>query len=473
MQESKLVKIFQQISTQEQIRLRKFVASPYHNQREDLVILLDFLITNTRKKNSVYDKQTAWALCYGETQPYNDPKMRLIMRLLLVLIEQFWVLEALQKDTFQANTYLFQKYKSLEFANESAHLYELNEHWLATQARCDHIHLYQKYQLLGTDYGLSHSLKRNTDRSFQPLADALEAMFIAEKLRQACFLEAHQSIHKIEYNFGLLPSVIAYIEQNLQVWLAYPAICVYYYAYKSQNGSDLEQNAQYFKTYLELLLGLEQEFEQEELRDLYRMAINYTIKQANQHAAPEAIRQMFSLYQSGLAKGILLENGQLSRFAYKNVIGLVLRLEEWAWASQFLETYTPLLPETYQESYANFAKGKFYAAQKKYPEALECFQLVAQKDIFLNLDAKVSQLKIYYEMGETLLLDNFLQTFRIFVNRRRTRLSYHYQNYRNIIRFTRKLLQLPLLSKKRKDWFAKKIQATEPLTEKKWLLSFL
>jgi hypothetical protein len=472
MQDSKLVQIFSKISGHEQARLRKFVASPYHNTREDLSQLLEFLIQTSRRKKPNYDKISAWQACYGQEKPYNDNTLRCLMRFLLVLIEEFWIIEALKNHTFQKNDFLFHKYKSLALTSESIYLQTLSRAWLTQQPQRDRIYLQQQYQLLEADYGLSYALNRNTDRSFQPFAHALEASFIAEKLRQTCFLWAHQSVYKIEYDFGLLPQVVAHIEQNTNTWLAYPAISLYYYYYKSIS-SEKNLGQSYFESYLVLLLGLKTEFSHEELRNLYRMAINYTIKQANLSLDLGAIRQMFNLYQSGLEQGFLLENGQISRFAYKNVIGLVLRLGEWEWASQFLETYTPLLPKPYQESYSNFANGKFCAAQKKYTQALIHLQLVEQKDIFLNLDAKVSQLKIYYELGELLLLDNFLQTFRIFVNRRRTRLSYHYQNYRNIIRFARKLLQFPNMSKKKKLLLAQKIQAAEPLTEKNWFLKFL
>ena len=97
-------------------------------------------------------------------------------------------------------------------------------------------------------------------------------------------------------------------------------------------------------------------------------------------------------------------------------------------------------------------------------------QKVNYEEIFLNLDARVMQLKIYYELSEYEVLEAFLQSFRMFLIRQRKRLVYHYEVYKNIIHFVQALMRLPTLSKSQINRLRQKITATPTLTEREWLL---
>jgi hypothetical protein len=84
------------------------------------------------------------------------------------------------------------------------------------------------------------------------------------------------------------------------------------------------------------------------------------------------------------------------------------------------------------------------------------------------MTARVMQLKIYFETGESDLLAAHLKNTRALLRRRRT--SYHEQNYLHIIRFTEQLLRLRPYNRTAREALRLKIETTEPLTERVWLL---
>ncbi len=102
---------------------------------------------------------------------------------------------------------------------------------------------------------------------------------------------------------------------------------------------------------------------------------------------------------------------------------------------------------------------------------MELLATVEYDDVLLNIGAKVLLLKIYYQEGYWDSLEALLDSFRIFLGRKKM-LSYHKENYQNLITLTKRLAYLPT-DKKATAQLREKIQQTTPLTERAWLLAQL
>ena len=77
--------------------------------------------------------------------------------------------------------------------------------------------------------------------------------------------------------------------------------------------------------------------------------------------------------------------------------------------------------------------------------------LFVTKAAFLHLSARTLQLKIYYQLQEFDLLENLLESMRVYLQRSKG-LAYRREHYNNILTFTRQLLQLPVMDKKEKEF---------------------
>jgi hypothetical protein len=162
----------------------------------------------------------------------------------------------------------------------------------------------------------------------------------------------------------------------------------------------------------------------------------------------------------------------LSRFAYKNIVALGLRMEAYDWISYFLENYTKYLERRFRENYYNYNFARLSYSRNDYKASMESLSKVGTNDVLLNIDAKVLQLKMYYELDEFDALDSLITSMGTFI-RRKNMLTYHRENYRNILKYFQKLSALNHLDKQALSALREEISKESVLTEKRWLLEQL
>ncbi|MCB0560120.1 MAG: hypothetical protein KDD09_14300, partial [Phaeodactylibacter sp.] len=107
--------------------------------------------------------------------------------------------------------------------------------------------------------------------------------------------------------------------------------------------------------------------------------------------------------------------------------------------------------------------------RRQYGKALEYLQRSEYQDLLLNLAAKTLMIKAFYELEEFDTLESHLEAMKVFL-RRKDIIGYHRRNYRNIIRYTQKLLHLNWNDRGEVEGLRKTIEAEEVLTERAWLL---
>ena len=81
-------------------------------------------------------------------------------------------------------------------------------------------------------------------------------------------------------------------------------------------------------------------------------------------------------------------------------------------------------------------------------------------------------LKIYYETKELEALESFLESFAMFL-RRKKRLGYHKGVFVNIIHMAKKLIKIMPKDVKAIDNLTKELEKTKPIGEKNWFLEQL
>ena len=105
-------------------------------------------------------------------------------------------------------------------------------------------------------------------------------------------------------------------------------------------------------------------------------------------------------------------------------------------------------------------------------EALRHLQQADFRDFIHHLTARIIQLKIYFRQDSYTLLQSHISSTRKLLTRRKS-VGYHLQNYRNIFALANALLRLPPGDEKARGQLRKRVESTEPCTEKPWLLSQL
>lgn len=464
MQKSVLVEIVRSLSRKEVRDINKWLQSPSHNQRQDVIDLFDYLIRNSPSPESGIDKKNAWKTIFpGER--FDDARMRQVMYFLLKAVEEYLVFEDYARDPVQYQGALARIYqlRKLDKAYRQAH--RLGRDQLEKQPLRNGYYLMHAYFFDLEEYNHRLTISQNVPVNLQETADSLEKWFLAEKLRIACAMIAHRNVfQKINYEPGLLDESLAYVQRKKL--LSEPAIASFYYAYlaitRPQEESHFDQ--------LEQLLHHEIErFNHSEARVLYIAAINYCVPKINQGQLDFA-RRAFVLYRTGLETGILLDNGIVSRYTFGNAVGAALRTGEYGWAEQFIEQFQHHLEEKERQSIVNFNLSRVYFEKGDYGQAQQLLTHFEYDDMLFNIIAKTMLLKIYYEIGELDAFESLLESMRIYLQRKEALDPTRKNAYKNMISLMKKLLNLNPYSKAQTERLHTLVQATQPLMERDWLL---
>ncbi|CAA6803398.1 MAG: Unknown protein [uncultured Aureispira sp.] len=464
---SKLVDIFYSLSKSQLRGLRKFVQSPYHNKRKDVVALFELLYKTPLENRIALRKQKAFPKVFGQKK-YSSDQMDYTMSFLFKVIEQFLVYENATQDKINVQIALMEEYRKLGLSKHFQQSLKIAEQYQEKSTVRDIDYHEKAFQIELQQYDFLAPKQRDAPKNLQELSTKLDLRFLSQKLMDACRLLAHQAVAKQKYNFGLLDGLLAYIENEPAV-LAHPSIAIYYYYYQATVEEDGEDYFQKFKT---AFLESTDAFVEKELQDLYILAVNYCIKNINVGKDKYQL-EMFDFYKAGLELRILLdENNTLSPFTFNNITKLALRLGKIDWTEKFIKAYENFVEAQYHETYVHNAYSMLYFTQGKYEETMIRLHQVDYKELFITLDAKVLLMKVYYQLDEYDALESFINSFKVFL-RRKDILAYHQEIYKNFIRMLQKLINLPPFNKAAKEKLYKEIEGTQKLLEKKWLLEQL
>lgn len=469
MQKSKFISVFYNLSPHEKIAFKKWVYSPFFNKNEQIKRLLDYFYPiNLGKDRQLLDRALVYKAIFGD-KPFDNVPLRYLSSELMQLLEQFLVFQYRKAQTIDFQLDLSQIYKEKG-------LNQLCQQSIQKASKQYQKQTYQDTKRLNLDYKIEsivyHSnvdKDRSTSNNLQALNNAFDQKYIAEKLKHSCRILSHQGMYTQQYDTGLLKEVLGYLAEH-PIYLKTPAIGLYYYYYMASTST--EEETVFFQEFKQYLFQYQALFEREEIRDLYILATNYSIKRLNTNQRDYYLQETFELYQQALKANILLENEKISPFAFTNIVAIGLGLKKYPWTWDFMEAYTAYLPHKIRRAYSDYNLSRWYFHQKKYQKAEELLVADDFEDLHLNLSAKMLLLKIYYELGEFQLLDAILNRFRTYLSRQKE-LVYHKKNYTNIIRFTQRLVSINPFSKKAKQKLQKDIEKVDLLTEKAWLLEQL
>ncbi|HMQ49688.1 MAG TPA: hypothetical protein PKA00_19570 [Saprospiraceae bacterium] len=474
MYNSRLVRQIKELSSKDRERFQQFVASPYFNQHESTLQLLDWIIeyldadAKYLEKEHLYNKLFPGAK-FDEQQMYN------LMSNLKKLFHKFLAYQYVEKSPFMepigALEMAFEKSQFDVLTNRGKQLHKKLE---ATPIH-DANFYYANYRmsfLLGY-YGAQYIDRTATD-TFQRMLDSLDKYYILEKLKNCCHLTANILMMNTSYEFSMFEELLSYVERNWHQFESEKSIVLYYKSLKSHTD---ENNPEHFQVMKQLLEKEAEKFSSAELRDLYGFSNNYCIRMINLGKS-EYHRELLQLYRQGLRRGLLLNNDMISEWDYKNIATLGGNLKEFDWTERFLNDYKDKLSPAKRENAYNYNLGNFYYNKKEYNEALSYLLLVQFTDVRYHLGTTFLLINTYFALKDTEALLSLIETFRIYIIRNRKMSGEQKRGYTNFLRFTKKLVSLKhhastfsrqALADKLND-LAAQIRKTDNVINKFWLL---
>ncbi len=455
------INIIKSLTSSEIRGFRKAAQSPYFTHRTDFYSLFYYLEKFKDKPSSI-DKRKLYEYCWPQ-EPYKDVKLRAALSDLKELIEKFLVTNEILKNSEKLNQALLRIYSHKQLPDAFSKKLKQAEKLIAKKQTIGFHKMKMELNIQEEELKFLTRQQRTAELPLQAISQKMNRLFILEKLKHACLQLSHQLVYKTEYQFDFLQVLIPIIEKGN--YLEDPSIALRYYCFQFLKNPDAQKEFKLFST----LLNKDIQFETEELKDLFLLGINYCIRQLNQGSL-FYLEEAWILYQAGLEKKVLLEEQQLSRFTFNNIIAIGIKLKKNEALETFIKTYQDFLPLQDKDSLVFFNKARMAYAQKDYDEVISSLQKVSFRDVVDNLIAKSLLSKVYFEIEEQDLLEAHLNSFAQYLRRGKIG-KYHNQNYKNFIVFLRKLITIPPFEKEKREQLKQQIEDCEILTERQWLLN--
>jgi len=449
------------LEKQERRAFLQFLQSSFFNKREDVLLLY----TKWLLEGSLGSKTEVFEHVYPGA-PYDAQRLHLCMSYLQRLAEQFFAYRQWREQPGACEVALVQatRRRGLETHFNEALRSALRQS--EQQPLRNEQYYAQRQHLLWEEARYDQTRNATAVKNLRALWENADLVWLAQKLRLLCLHRTQEMLYRADDALRLDNRMEHLLERyNLA---EHPGVGVWYYCLKMLENPE---EPLYFSQFKAPLLAQDGCFDAEEIRDLYRFALNYCIRQVNA-GRTVFFHDIMDFYKDGLQKGHLLENGVLSRFTYHNIVAAGLQTGEYEWVEDFIARYKNSLERTYRESSYSFNRARLEYKRKRYDEALGLLQHSNYYDPLLGLAAKTIAMKIYYETGEEELLFAHLEAMKHYV-RRKTVLGYHRDNYLSMVRYMQKLLTLNRFDKTAVQTLKAKIVAEKVLMEREWLLEQL
>lgn len=452
---TKLGQLLVALTPSEMRELQRFLQSSFLNPRPEVLPLLGFFRKELKEGREPDRLEIARELFPEEE--VSDAHIRRLMSYLVKGIEKYLIWQEMTANPLTTDLHLLRAYRRRHLAKGFQSVAARIEKELVDKGTGDENFHFNCYTYHLEQYNFSANRAGKEPPNLTAILQELDYFYIVNKLKQACNTLNHQRLFKYQYDLPLLEALLDHIRTaELQ---RIPAIRVYYQSYMTL----VSEEEGHFYSLKESIHDHIHLFDEQDRRSIFMLAINFCIRQLNQ-GRDGYLREVFELYKKALEEGILLENGQLSHWTYKNIVSAALKLEEFGWIEGFLEEYRSLLaPKIRPSSYA-YNKAKLFFARENYREALRMLLPIGFDDLFTQLDARVLTIKCYFELGELDAVEYQLDSFRHLL-RRKELLAYHKEHYRNFIDFSWSLIR-----QKDQDILRREILDREGLAEKEWLL---
>ena len=467
---SKLISLLKTFSKHDLNSFKKFIASPFHNEQQELVELFAiidqyFRSSEKEQKTNPLEKEMVWQHIFDEKK-YNDVRLRRLSSDLIKLVYAFLSYNTYKKDGLSEQLNLLKALRQLS----------LNKHFDSTFNQLTQS--LEKNELRNADYHLSSysvnynlfNFPKNVQakiKLFNNLEQAdyhLECFYIIKKLENYCDYIGYKEGVSFDVKISLPPSFLEYVESS--IFIKEPFVKAYFLVAKML----LEPvETAYFlnlKTHLE---NRKTRFTLQELDIFYTHLKNYCIVKVNDGKV-EYFKRLFEIFQTLLNEKIILKDNIISPQSYKNITTVGLHIKEYDWVENFIQTYTNYLPKAHRENALTFNLANVYFSQKKYGQVIEQLREVGDKNHVYALGGKLILLKTYYELKEYNPLDSLIDSFRIYIRRNKIISREVQQQYLNLLRFVKKLSGTIPGDKKALDKIRGQIAKCKALAGKKWIL---
>lgn len=464
---TKLAGVLKTFDKASRLGAKKFLESPYFNNSAELVKL--FLeILRLQEKNKPLDKVKLWKKSVGN-KPYSDLRFRKYCSDLSKLMERFLAQQAFDEDEVQQKIFLLKHINQREEKVDKLARTAINtiEREMEEHPYRDSTYFMNQFLLQKSFYDyFDYETKRGEESNLNEISEYLDLLYFSEKLRISSEAIQRRNFKVSDYNSAFTTELERHIIQ-VKLLERSPAVNLYYQIHKM--WTDIENEEHYFKLKSLIQSSAILFPPKKAINDFYTTAQNYCVKKINS-GERKFLQELFELFKMQIEQKLLLTDGKLNPWYFRNIIVVALRLGEYEWVENFINQFKDDLPESHKENAVTYNMAQLYFYQRRYDKVLEQLRFVEYDDMSYNLNSKAMLIATYYELDEIDLLDSHLDSFEVFLKRRKDFTADRKQIYIWLIRYTRRLTRIIPGDTKALQKLKDDLQKTKGVVNANWLL---
>jgi hypothetical protein len=459
MNKSRLLESIKCFSQQECKRFAEFLRSEYFVKHQDTRALgLYILNLSPHFPSEQLERELVFAIINPD-QNFDEKHFAYLMNLLLDQVERF-----LSQQVFEQEDELKQAFLLEELSRRG--LFQL------LQSRNDKFIKSSKGRKLKVESSLYDYWKERAvleGKATQTSVRDLEALENASKNLDEFFILSKLEISLEMLNFNnmghqvfqpwLLEIVLEEMEKSKD---HSPLTGLYYNMYQLYK----QPNNDVFRRFLELLFKEEEKIEHHHLKSLYSLAINYCIG-LSRILTGDYLQHALELYNRGIDQDYLLDDGYLHHRNFNNIVRLALINGHISWVKKFIDSFQQKIRKQWRDEVVNIALAEVYFYEKNYDATITHLNKLTFIEVGYYINSRIILLKTFYETGSIDSMLYFLAAFVMFLRRNKELSKVVKESNLNFANLLNTIAnKLPNQAKSLKS----KIQATNPLAEKTWLL---
>ncbi len=441
MKDSKFYHFLSSLSKKEIGRFRRYLESPYFNVNPQVLNL--FSVFESHLLNGglqSLEKERVWELVYPD-EPFDYGRLRKLLHILMEHGENFLAQQIYDHSPLQQANYLLESVyeKNLDFLHSSA--LSGAKLQLKKQLNKSGIYYFYLYDMERKRYHIENFEGKRVEKlnlqniNLNQINLYLDIFFIAEKLKVYCSLLSWKSLIDIETSPLFIEQILNLAGQK--PYIEYPPIAIYYQIYLTQKEFDDESH--YYKL-KELIHQHIHNFPPNEAKDIIDSAINYTIKKHNT-GKMHFFRENFELYKSSLENEIIYLNNEITPWTFKNIVTLALRLNEFAWTEDFIESFKHKINPAYRENAINYNRAVLHFYKKEFDKVIPLLQKVQFDEAAYGLASRTMLIAVFYELRDSDALFSYFDSLKSWLRRTKSTLTDRKDRYIDLINFTKKLIE--------------------------------
>ncbi len=433
------------LNRKEMTRFCEFAASPYFNKHKDVKALVNVLSEAYPDFSEKKCDRTVLFKQLFPGKPHHQPSLAIVFTYALRLFEQFLVTEELAESGALVDKTLhakqLRKRNLTGFLKEDEIAAAIKSSKKATnpetvpQSALEEIQ--RKYRAAAERDAIGLQTGQPQLEPLQEKQLQLDAFFSLEKLRDACEMHHRARLLKSEAPRDLLLDALVKALESAETVSSRPIVMAYLSVYNLLKSNDLNM----LNTCLGFIKSNAAHIGKDDLQQLFNYLQNHCIEQINK-GHQQFLWEVFRIYQFQLDNQLLLVNGELPEWHYKNIVTTGLRIDERDWVRNFMETHKSQLPTKVAENAYRYNLATYYYHTGQPKEVLPLLVQVEYTDLRYNLDAKSLLLRTYFDLGEDEALLAHCEAFKQFVKRNKALTEFQKKGYYNLINFSIKIHRL-------------------------------